>query len=167
MNRGHAALLALVVSSCSPAAQNARGRTALESRASFDLECPRSALALAPLGKDAHGVITSYGVEGCGRRATYVRLSDATWLMNPPHGAPAAGPRSPVRAPVQRRTPVLVPVPSQPRPPRPVPSAAPAPSGSAEHDEEPRPPSSLHPGRGEPEPRLPELPGQGERPKPL
>lgn len=160
----YVALLALLVSGCSPAAQNARGRTALESRAAFDLRCPRSALAIAPLGRDSHGVITSYGVEGCGRRATYVRLADSTWLMNPAAGAPApdVAPRTPLRVPVERRPePVPLPAPGAPRP-----QPAPPPSGSVERIPE-RPPSSLRPRRGEPEPKLPRLPGQGEPPSPL
>ncbi len=156
----YVALLALLACGCSPAAQNARSRTALESRAAFDLECPRSSLAIAPLGQDSHGVITSYGVEGCGHRATYVRLADSTWLMNPPPGvrAPAMFPERPV--PVRPRPPPLR------LPPTAAPSAEPAPppSGSVERSPE-RPPSSLKP--GERAPRLPDLPGQGERPSPL
>lgn len=163
MGRGHAALvlLALLAPGCSPAAQNAHGRTALESRAAFDLECPRSSLVVAALSRNSHGTITSYGVEGCGRRATYVRLHDSTWLMNPSAGAPMPGATRPVRVPVERR-PKPVPL-----PPRPTPSAAPAPSGSAERGQPPGPPSSVHPREGEPEPRLPALPGQEDRPAPL
>lgn len=158
----HVALLALLACGCSPVAQNARGRTALESRAAFDFQCPESALAIAPLARDSHGVITSYGVEGCGHRATYVRLADSTWLMNPPAGArpPALVARPPLRVPVEH-PPAPVPLPPS-APPRPEP--APPPSGSVERSPE-RPPSSLKPGeRG---PRLPELPGQRERPSPL
>jgi hypothetical protein len=164
MGRGYAAaaMLALFTWGCSPAAQNARGRTVLESRAAFDLECPRGSLVIAPLSRNGHGTITSYGVEGCGRRATYVQLSDSTWLMNPPAGAPAPGmvPRRPMRVPAERR-PEPVPLPPTAAP---HPEPAPPPSGSAERSPE-RPPNSLQP--GERAPRLPDLPGQGERPSPL
>ena len=63
----------------------------LRKRAAFDLECKESALVLTPL--DDSPAPNVYGVEGCGRRATYVEGGSPNWLMNSdprPSATPAA-----------------------------------------------------------------------------
>jgi len=44
-------------------------------RASFDLDCPESELALTPLGAN------QMGVEGCGKKAAYV-ATESGWVLN-------------------------------------------------------------------------------------
>lgn len=52
---------------------------ALRSRASYELQCPETQLQITELGDK------TAGVDGCGRRATYVYNSDAgAWLLNSP-----------------------------------------------------------------------------------
>lgn len=63
-------------------------RAKLESRAKFDLNCQE--LKVQPL-ETSHGYVTSYGVVGCERRATYVlNNSTASWIMNVVDGAPVS-----------------------------------------------------------------------------
>lgn len=50
---------------------NAHYRDDLVRRALFDVQCPQQALQLHELSQSG-GVITSYGVVGCGRQATYL-----------------------------------------------------------------------------------------------
>ena len=57
------------------------GMKNLKARAAYDLQCPQEQLQLTKLGK------SSYGVDGCGRRATYVcRKPDSKncedWVLN-------------------------------------------------------------------------------------
>ncbi len=47
----------------------------LRTRAAFELDCPESSLRIINLGHDTRGV------EGCGRRATYM-LVDGRWVAN-------------------------------------------------------------------------------------
>jgi hypothetical protein len=61
-------------------------RAKLENRAKFDLNCQD--LKVQPL-ETSRGFVTSYGVVGCERRATYVlNSSTASWIMNVVDGAP-------------------------------------------------------------------------------
>lgn len=54
----------------------------LEKRATFDLDCPTSKLAFRELS-ETNGLVTSYGVRGCGNRATYVlNVNSQVWVMN-------------------------------------------------------------------------------------
>ena len=85
--RGRAALFGLMVVTaallaCAGADDvNERYKPKLVTRAHFDLNCPDK-LRTMPLEIDDAGVIKSYGVAGCGKRATYVLAPDGTWLMN-------------------------------------------------------------------------------------
>jgi hypothetical protein len=54
----------------------------LQKRAAFDLSCPADKLLLTRLSD------TTRGVEGCGAKATYVRV-DMSWVMNTINGAVA------------------------------------------------------------------------------
>ncbi len=52
---------------------------ALRSRASYELQCPEKQLQITELGDN------TAGVDGCGRRATYVYNGEASaWLLNSP-----------------------------------------------------------------------------------
>ena len=64
----------------------------LPRRAAFDLDCPQSALQTTQLGGE------TYGVKGCGRRATYVSMCNGQpghydtkcqWVMNTDTQRPA------------------------------------------------------------------------------
>lgn len=57
-------------------------REDLENRAAFDLDCPKSKLALRELS-ETNGLVTSYGVRGCGNRATYLlNTHSRVWVLN-------------------------------------------------------------------------------------
>jgi len=78
-------LLFVSLSGCYPSNDSLRAK--LDTRAKFDLNCNQ--LQLVPL-EETNGHITSYGVMGCGRRATYIlNTQSATWIMNVEGGQPA------------------------------------------------------------------------------
>jgi len=56
----------------------------LLSRAAFDFSCPEEQLKVTKLGNR-----TTAGVEGCGKRATYVNDNDH-WIMNSPSVEPGS-----------------------------------------------------------------------------
>jgi hypothetical protein len=68
---------------CASQGDNLRGE--LTKQARFDLPCPNH-VELTPL-QERNGTVTSYGVSGCGKRATYVLGPNLTWVMS-------AGPQS-------------------------------------------------------------------------
>ncbi|MES1177039.1 MAG: hypothetical protein ABUL62_22140 [Myxococcales bacterium] len=76
-----AALVTVVLTTLAACgASNSDLRTRLDTRAKFDLNCPK--VDLVPLETDT-GLVRSYGVTGCGRRATYVLSGGNTdWYMN-------------------------------------------------------------------------------------
>lgn len=62
----------------------------LRIRSGFDLSCPKEQLRLTPL-ETVGGVVLSgepsdyaktVGVEGCGRKSSYLKLPDGTWMKN-------------------------------------------------------------------------------------
>ena len=60
---------------------------ALRTRAAFDLECPSEQLRLTQLHQGTQGSGDVYGVEGCGKRNTYVSQSyKGLWLLD--NGSP-------------------------------------------------------------------------------
>lgn len=62
---------------------NARGLKQLQTRASFDMNCPKRELRIVPLEKAHDGVVLSYGVRGCGERTTYVlNVGTGSWVLN-------------------------------------------------------------------------------------
>jgi hypothetical protein len=65
-------LLAVVVFSigCGPNIET------LRTRAAYDFRCADDQLTLTPLGTG------TYGVDGCGHRATYVQSATGQWVMN-------------------------------------------------------------------------------------
>jgi hypothetical protein len=80
---------AVVLGAVACGAMNDDLRSKLEQRARFDLRCDE--LTYTPFGDTRH-VIKSYGVEGCGQRATYMLMSDyETWVMNTADGSSANG----------------------------------------------------------------------------
>ncbi len=62
----------------------------LRIRSSYDLSCAKEQLKLTPLetvgGVVLQGEPADYaktvGVEGCGRKASYIKLPDGTWVKN-------------------------------------------------------------------------------------
>lgn len=78
----------LACSACGPS--NADLRSKLENRAAFDLGC--QSLQLTAL-ESTNGYVTTYGVIGCGHRATYVlNAQTLSWVMNVSDGAAASPP---------------------------------------------------------------------------
>ena len=49
----------------------------LRTRAAFDLSCPDKQLNVVPLNSDGMNAIYTYGVEGCGKKSTYVCQKNA------------------------------------------------------------------------------------------
>jgi hypothetical protein len=93
----HFLLAALSMTLVGCGASNSDLRTRLDARAKFDLNCPN--VDFVPLETDV-GLVRSYGVTGCGRRATYV-LSGANsdWYMNSSDGnavSPVPDPTPPI-----------------------------------------------------------------------
>jgi len=55
----------------------------LEKRAAFDMDCPNSQLRYQELSEASNDLVTSYGVRGCGRQATYIlNVQSGVWVMN-------------------------------------------------------------------------------------
>lgn len=93
------AVLATAVISCAGGGENE-----LRARASYDLNCPPESLAMTQLQEKnflattEHGA--TYGVAGCGQRATYVN-NVGTWVLNNREGAAhAVSPPQPAPVPV-------------------------------------------------------------------
>jgi len=61
---------------------NVKHRTVLEKRASFDMTCPRAELQFVELDHEPNGEITSFGVRGCGKQATYLLNRSGQWVQN-------------------------------------------------------------------------------------
>lgn len=61
---------------------------ALRTRAAYDMRCPESKLRLTELasGYNSEGVGAVYGVDGCGKRGTYVQPAAGTWVLNSESG---------------------------------------------------------------------------------
>ncbi len=54
----------------------------LEKRAAFDLDCAPSKIRYRELS-ETNGLITSYGIRGCGQQATYVlNVHSHVWVQN-------------------------------------------------------------------------------------
>ena len=53
----------------------------LRARAAYDFECPRSDLLLTDLTREG-ALRSTFGVRGCGHRATYVYGSGGQWVIN-------------------------------------------------------------------------------------
>jgi hypothetical protein len=64
---------------------NSNLRADLQRRASFDLSC-QEPLQMVPLGTFPNEITNSYGVSGCGRKATYLLLNTGVWAMNSSSG---------------------------------------------------------------------------------
>lgn len=82
------ALTPLVLASCLSAASRYAGPSQaqfdedLRKRAAFDLSCSVEAIQLTPLVKPNDvRIVTTQGVSGCDKKATYVLLNNA-WVLN-------------------------------------------------------------------------------------
>ena len=55
----------------------------IRKRAAFDMSCPEDDLKVTELEKDRDGALKALGVDGCGKKVTYIHLkgwgSDALW----------------------------------------------------------------------------------------
>jgi hypothetical protein len=87
------------LTACGPGVTNEELRAKLDQRARFDLDC--DTLRVRAL-EHTNGYTVSYGVTGCGHRATYV-LNGTTlsWVMNAADGRPTGrtSEEAPRRAP--------------------------------------------------------------------
>ncbi|MBN1774192.1 MAG: hypothetical protein JXB32_23235 [Deltaproteobacteria bacterium] len=67
------------------AQMNTRLQTDLRRRAAFDLGCPPDGMEMVVLSRipTNREIVSSYGIYGCGRQATYVLdVNSATWVLN-------------------------------------------------------------------------------------
>lgn len=55
----------------------------VRTRASFDMDCSKKNLDLTILSRSGGGYINAFGVEGCGKKAVYLReLDNTNWTLN-------------------------------------------------------------------------------------
>ena len=80
----------VAASGCAAAVQDANdtSQEKLRKRAAFDLDCEADRVDFEPLESYPNGYVTTWGVVGCGHKATYVRSSSGTWVMNSGPGGP-------------------------------------------------------------------------------
>ena len=71
--------LALVLGGCASFGQHKS--SAVRTRAAFDLSCPQDKLQVTPLSNEAMDRAT-YGVTGCGKKASYVYVPGAGAVLN-------------------------------------------------------------------------------------
>jgi hypothetical protein len=72
----------VVLSGACGAMYNDGLKSDLEKRATFDLDCPASKMHYRELS-ETNGLVTSYGVRGCGQKATYVlNVQSSVWVQN-------------------------------------------------------------------------------------
>ena len=65
--------------------------SALSSRAEFDLSCSVEQMKFTPLSSANTGIVTSYGITGCGQRRVYVlHTRTNAWLLNSVDGVGVA-----------------------------------------------------------------------------
>jgi hypothetical protein len=72
-------LLALVTTGC--AYKNSGFKEDLSNRASFEMDCEKKMMNYVPLKTEFDGIVSSYGVRGCNKKAVYIRLN-GTWVLN-------------------------------------------------------------------------------------
>jgi hypothetical protein len=72
-------LLISVVSAC--AYRNPSLKEDLSTRASFEFDCEKSMMSYTPLKTEFDGIISSYGVKGCEKKAVYVWVN-GIWVLN-------------------------------------------------------------------------------------
>jgi len=64
------------------AEQNADSIAAVRKRATFDLSCAPEKLDIIELGRNSNDILTTLGVVGCDKKATYVNLGHAGWALD-------------------------------------------------------------------------------------
>ncbi|MCA9620229.1 MAG: hypothetical protein KC731_14505 [Myxococcales bacterium] len=179
MSRLVALLVLLPAIGCTP-----KGATEaqLRSRATFDFECPQPEITIQDLGD------RSRGVQGCGKRLTYVEVCEnrvdgehCTWVINgaPWQYGPSANKRpptpdgtwyysspNPAQPPHPPQGPPQPPVTAPPGPPPAAPpTAAPRPSGDPPPNMLPPPPGTAPVLPGQPPPATPLAPMPGVAPQ--
>lgn len=81
-------VVAVSAAACSTATINRKAKVNLLQRAGFDLDCDK--VVLSVLAKSPQGLVTQYGVRGCGRKAAYLlEFLSQTWTLNA--GYPSCG----------------------------------------------------------------------------
>jgi hypothetical protein len=74
-----ASFLISVLSAC--AFRNPSLKEDLSTRASFELDCEKSMMSYTPLKTEFDGIISSYGVKGCEKKAVYLWVN-GIWVLN-------------------------------------------------------------------------------------
>ncbi|WP_437737242.1 hypothetical protein [Sorangium sp. So ce1335] len=62
--------------------QNAESVEHVRKRASFDLSCAPDKLNIVELGRDGWDRVSTLGVEGCEKKATYVYIGNSSWALD-------------------------------------------------------------------------------------
>ncbi len=78
-----ALLIVISVFLLSSCVDDDESKSSVLKRASFDLSCPETQIEPIELSRNDGGHINSYGVNGCGKKAVYVKpVWDDYWLLN-------------------------------------------------------------------------------------
>src|SRR5262245_66101160 len=88
MKRVAGVVVVIVASAACAGTRNAELRSDLQRRAAFELHCPAGQLNMTELSKFGTGVVSSYGVQGCGQEAVYVlpASGSSVWVRNSQSG---------------------------------------------------------------------------------
>ncbi|WP_437784565.1 hypothetical protein [Sorangium sp. So ce1097] len=80
---GLGSMMLLSCLSAQIAEYNAKSIAAVRKRASFDLSCAPEKLNIIELGRDNDDLLTTLGVVGCEKKATYVNLGNRSgWALD-------------------------------------------------------------------------------------
>ena len=92
MNRALASSVGLLVGLCAcslgwdPVRWNSEQTAKIRQRATFEMSCPNESLNVVELDKETDGTVKALGVEGCGKKASYVHLkgygNEAVWALS-------------------------------------------------------------------------------------
>ena len=92
MNRALVLWVGLVMGFCAcslgwdPVKWNSEQTAKIRQRATFEMSCPNESLNVVELDKESDGTVKALGVEGCGKKASYVHLkgygNEAVWALN-------------------------------------------------------------------------------------
>jgi hypothetical protein len=69
-----------------PVKWNSEQTAKIRQRATFEMSCPNESLNVVELDKETDGTVKALGVEGCGKKASYVHLkgygNEAVWALS-------------------------------------------------------------------------------------
>jgi hypothetical protein len=82
--------LVLGICACSlgwdPVKWNGEQTAKIRQRATFEMSCSNESLKVVELDKESDGTLKAVGVEGCGKKASYVHLkgygNEAVWALS-------------------------------------------------------------------------------------